>query len=82
MDIPTLEVVTLYGKKLSLREELQEVVRRLEEDGCLVLKGATDLTSIESIPSTDITSLDFVQKGIVLNDVSKLSILGLYCEIN
>jgi len=44
MDIPNLEVVTLSGKRLSLKEDLQEAVRFLEEGGCLVLKGATDLS--------------------------------------
>jgi hypothetical protein len=49
MDIPNLEVVTLSGKRLSLKEDLQEAVRFLEEDGCLVLKAATDLSPVESI---------------------------------
>jgi hypothetical protein len=71
MDIPTLEVVTLDGKKLSLKEDLQEVVRRLEEDGCLVLKGATDLSPVESILSANQPSVDAVRKDILLNDVSK-----------
>ena len=76
MDIPNLEVVTLSGKRLSLREDLQEAVRFLEEDGCLVLKGATDLSPLESILSTNQGSLESVRKNIVLNDVSKVSIPG------
>jgi hypothetical protein len=46
MDIPNLEVVTLSGERLSLKEDLQEAVRLLEENGCLVLKGATDLSPV------------------------------------
>jgi len=71
MDIPNIEVVTLSGKRLSLKEDLQEAVRFLEEDGCLVLKGATDLSPVESILSTNKPSVDAVKKDIVLNDVSK-----------
>merc|ERR1712093_466872 len=71
MDIPNLEVVTLSGKRLSLREDLQEAVRFLEEDGCLVLKGATDLSPLESILSTNQGSLESVRKNIVLNDAVK-----------
>ncbi|KAN0073553.1 hypothetical protein V8E54_008773 [Elaphomyces granulatus] len=71
MDIPNLEVVTLSGKRLSLKEDLQEAVRFLEEDGCLVLKGATDLSPVESILSTNKPSVDAVKKDIVLNDVVK-----------
>ena len=76
MDIPNLEVVTLSGKRLSLKEDLQEAVRFLEEDRCLVLKGATDLFPLELILLTDQGSLDSVRKNIVLNNVSKVSIQG------
>jgi hypothetical protein len=76
MDIPNIEVVTLSRKRLSLKEDLQEAVRFLEEDGCLVLKGATDLSPVESILATNKPSLDDVKKEILLNDVSRVFILG------
>lgn len=82
MDIPNLEVVTLSGKRLSLKEDLQEAVRFLEEDGCLVLKGATDLSPVESILSTNKPSVDAVKKDIVLNDVSKAFISRFYTSID
>jgi hypothetical protein len=71
MDIPNLEVVILSRKRLSLKEDLQEAVRLLEEDRCLVLKGATDLSPVESILSTNKPSVDAVKKDIILNDISK-----------
>jgi hypothetical protein len=71
MDIPNLEVVTLSSKRLSLKEDLQEAVRFLEEDRCLVLKGVTDLSFVESILLTNKLSIDAVKKDIVLNNVSK-----------
>ena len=74
MDIPNLDVITLRGKRLSLKEDLQEALRFLEEDGCLVLKGATDLSPVESLLSANKPSMDAVKKDIVLNDVTKASI--------
>jgi hypothetical protein len=74
MDIPNLEVVTLGGKRLSLKGNLQEAVRFLEEDGCLVVKAATDLSSIESMLATSKPPLDVVEKDTVLNDVSQVFI--------
>ena len=71
MDVLNIEVVTLGGKRLFLKENLQEVVRFLEEDGCLVLKAATDLSPVESILSTTKPSMDAVKKDIVLNEVSR-----------
>jgi hypothetical protein len=72
MDIPNIEVITLGGKRLSLKEDLREAVRFLEEDGCLVLKGATDLSPVESILATDKPSLDAVKREVALNDASKV----------
>jgi hypothetical protein len=57
-----------------LEKDLQRVVQRLEGDGCLVLKGATDLSPVESMLSTDRGPFDSVSKDIVLNNVSKVLI--------
>ena len=62
------EVLKLNGEKLSLKESLKEAVQALEEDGCLVLKGATNLTKFP----VGITSTDSVTAEIALNEV-KLS---------
>jgi len=62
------EVLKLNGERLSLKESLKEAVQALEEDGCLVLKGATNLTTLP----VGITSMDSVRAEIALNEV-KLS---------
>jgi hypothetical protein len=54
MDVPNIEVVTLSRNRLSLKEYLQEAVHSQEEDGCLMLEGATDLCLIESILATNL----------------------------
>lgn len=69
MDFPRLEVIKLNGEKLFLDKNPRELVQALEEDGCLVLKGATDLTSVEATLSDDLSSVDSVRKDIVLNTV-------------
>lgn len=66
MDKPNIDVVTLSGDKLSLQDDLETVVKSLNEDGCLVLKKATDLSIFESSGS----DTNYVTKGIVLNQVS------------
>ncbi|MCJ1386323.1 hypothetical protein MMC17_009449 [Xylographa soralifera] len=58
------EVLKLNGEKLSLKESLKEAVWALEEDGCLVLKGATNLTTFP----VGITSIDSVRAEIALNE--------------
>ena len=62
------EVLKLNGEKLSLKESLKEAVQALEEDGCLDLNGATNLTTFP----VGITSTDSVTAEITLNKV-KLS---------
>jgi len=58
------EVLKLNGEKLSLKESLKEAVRALEEDGCLVLKGATNLTAFPD----GVTPIDSVRADIALNE--------------
>ncbi|MCJ1231494.1 hypothetical protein MMC12_008171 [Toensbergia leucococca] len=57
------EVLKLNGEKLSLKESLKEAVQALEEDGCLDLNGATNLTTFP----VGITSTDSVTAEITLN---------------
>jgi hypothetical protein len=66
MDIPDIQVETLSKELLSLKQRLKEVVLTLERDGCLVLKGATNLTSVEPYLGN---ILDSVQKEIAINQV-------------
>jgi hypothetical protein len=49
MDLATIEVVLLNGKKLSLEESLEQVVQALMSDGCVLLRRATDLAPVEPI---------------------------------
>jgi hypothetical protein len=72
MDILDIEVYKLSGESLSLRENLKEAVEALDKDGCLLLKKATDLTTVESALSSDISSPEAITKHIVLNEVSLL----------
>ena len=61
-----IDVVTLSGDKLSLQNDLEKIVKSLEEDGCLVLKNATDLSIFKSSGG----DTNYVTKDIVLNQVS------------
>jgi hypothetical protein len=72
MDIPDIEVCELNGESLSLRKNLKKAVEALDKDGCLLLKKATDLTTVESALSSDINSPDAIIKHVVLNEVSLL----------
>ncbi|MCJ1473152.1 hypothetical protein MMC13_001803 [Lambiella insularis] len=58
------EVLKLNGERLFLKESLKEAVQALEEDGCLVLKGATNLTTLP----VGITSVDSIRMEIALNE--------------
>jgi len=68
MDIPDIQVCELNGESLSLRKNLKEAVEALDNDGCLLLKKATDLTTVESALSSAISSPDAITKHIVLNE--------------
>lgn len=70
MDLSRIKVIKLNGEILWLGENLEEVVKALDEDGCLLLKEATDLTPVEPDLSINMNSLDAVKKEIVLNEVS------------
>lgn len=72
MDIPDIQVYELNGESLSLRKNLKGAVEALDNDGCLLLKKATDLTTVESALSSAISSPDAITKHIVLNEVSLL----------
>jgi hypothetical protein len=69
MDLATIEVVLLNGKKLSLKESLEQVVQALMSDGCVLLKRATDLAPVEPFLLRDMNSLESVRRDIVLNEV-------------
>ncbi|KAI9760832.1 MAG: hypothetical protein M1840_002194 [Geoglossum simile] len=47
MDIPDIQVRLLNGEQFSLRESINKVALALDEDGCVMLKNAMDLTTIE-----------------------------------
>ena len=68
MDLSDLEIINLRGQALALNRS--KVVQALKDDGFLLLKGATDLTIVECIEK--------VEKGIVLNKISILTISGDY----
>ena len=70
MDLARTEAVLLNGKRLSLDESLPEVVQALMNDGCALLKRATNLKPVEPFLATDMNSLESVRKEIVLNEVS------------
>ncbi|OCK76361.1 hypothetical protein K432DRAFT_385501 [Lepidopterella palustris CBS 459.81] len=57
-----IEVVKRGGQQLSLKGSLNEALRALNEDGCLVLKGAT------SVDPASLDSSDFIKREIVLNE--------------
>ncbi|KAH0559425.1 hypothetical protein GP486_004059 [Trichoglossum hirsutum] len=69
MEIPEIQVITLDKELIPLKLRLKDVVLALEKDGCVVLKGATDLTSIQPFigkaPLEGI--LSSVEKNIVVN---------------
>jgi hypothetical protein len=69
MDLATIEVVLLNGRRLSLGESLKEVVQALMSDGCVLLKRATNLAPVEPFLLSDMNSLESVRKDIVLNEV-------------
>lgn len=48
MGSPSIEVVRLGGDRLSLPEDVKKVVQALNDDGCVLLKRATNLGPIES----------------------------------
>ena len=78
MEIPEIQVITLDQELIPLRLRLKDVVLALEKDGCVVLKGATDLTTIPPFigkaPLEGI--LSSVEKNIVVNRVRLLTITG------
>jgi hypothetical protein len=79
MDLATIEVVLLNGKKVSLEESLEQVVQALMSDGCVLLKRATDLASVEPLLLRDMNALESVRRDIVLNEVrAPLFTLWLY----
>jgi hypothetical protein len=53
------KVLKLNEERLSLKESLKEAVQALKEDECLVLKGATNLTTLPF----GITFMDSVRAG-------------------
>lgn len=69
MDLATIEVVLLSGKRIPLEESLEQVVQALMSDGCILLKRATDLTSVEPSLLRDMKALESVRRDIVLNEV-------------
>ncbi len=69
MDPPDVEILKLGGERLSLKKDLPEALQALERDGCLLLKGATDVTNIEHVLSSDMSSPEAVKKEIILNEV-------------
>jgi hypothetical protein len=71
MDIPEIQVITLDKELIPLKLRLKEVVLALENDGCVVLKGATDLTTIESFVEKSPLEglLSSVETSIVVNRV-------------
>lgn len=75
MDKLNIEVLTLSGDSLSLQDDPKKVVKSLEENGCLVLKNATDLSILESNGDANIDddTKDCMTKEIVLNQVSEFS---------
>jgi hypothetical protein len=70
MESLDIEVLTLRGEKLSLKGDLDKVVDALKEDGCLLLRRATDLSAIAPILSNNQNSLAYVRRDIVLNKVN------------
>lgn len=71
MDIPNIKMITLSGKRLSLKEDLQEAVQFLEENRYLILKDITDLFSVKSILLMNKLPIDTIKKDIILNNISK-----------
>lgn len=69
MDLATIEVVLLSGKRIPLEESLEQAVQALMSDGCILLKRATDLTSVEPSLLRDMKALESVRRDIVLNEV-------------
>ncbi|KAI9853847.1 MAG: hypothetical protein M1813_001793 [Trichoglossum hirsutum] len=69
MDIPEIQVITIDRELIPLKLRLKEVVLALEKDGCVVLKGATDLTAIESFTEKPPLEglLSSVEKNTVVN---------------
>jgi hypothetical protein len=61
------DIIKLSGQKLSLKENLSEAVKALQEDGCLVLKKATN---VDLDMSGNADSLAFIKRHIVLNEVN------------
>jgi len=72
MEILDIQVCELNSKSLFLRKNLKEVVKALDNNRCLLLKKATNLTTVELALSSAISSLDAITKHIVLNKVSLL----------
>ncbi|KAI9763387.1 MAG: hypothetical protein M1840_000579 [Geoglossum simile] len=69
MNIPEIQVITLDKELIPLKLRLEEVVLALEKDGCVVLKEATDLTTIKSFTEQSPLEglLSSVEKDIVVN---------------
>jgi hypothetical protein len=49
MVLSNIEVVRLSGQRMLLQEDLNRAADLLMHDGCLLIKGATDLSSLEPI---------------------------------
>jgi hypothetical protein len=62
-----IEVRTLNAGVLSLKTSLIEAVAALDKDGILLLKEATDLSSVESALARDLRSFDGFRSDIVLH---------------
>jgi len=75
MDLATIEVVLLSGKRIPLEESLEQAVQALMSDGCILLKRATDLTSVEPSLLRDMKALESVRRDIVLNEVRPIGYL-------
>jgi len=71
MDTSDIKVLKLSGETLSLRERLEDVVQALDRDGCVLVKEATDLTTIEPVLLSNLNSSDTVTREIFLNECVK-----------
>lgn len=70
MDISDIKALKLSGEVLSLTERLEDIVQALGRDGCILVKDATNLNTIEPALSSNLNTSDTVTREIFLNEVT------------